>query len=136
MSLHYNSGSKNPMFGKRIPPIQRFLPKVKTTRTCWLWTGGKVENGYGIFAETNSHKSKFILAHRFAYKMFVGPIPKGLLVLHKCDNPSCVRPSHLWIGTYRDNILDAISKGRHHSSEPLSKATKAKISRLRRQQNC
>jgi hypothetical protein len=71
---------------------------------CWEWLGTKINSGYGKFL--------LGLAHRFAYEYFVGPIPEGLCVLHKCDNPGCVNPNHLFLGTHKDNTQDMYKKGR------------------------
>lgn len=75
---------------------------------CWVWTGGKHSQGYGRF---NAGGIRW-LAHRFSYTHFIGPIPDGLDVLHRCDNRPCVRPSHFFVGTQADNVRDAIAKGR------------------------
>src|SRR5882672_10379584 len=75
---------------------------------CWVWTAWKNSKGYGNF-NIGERKWK---AHRLSYTFFYGPIPDGLLVLHRCDNPSCVNPDHLFLGTARDNFQDAISKKR------------------------
>jgi hypothetical protein len=74
---------------------------------CWLWLGRKQPNGYGIY------KSKY--SHRFSYEIFKGEIPKGLVVMHSCDNRICCNPDHLSVGTYRDNIMDAVKKGRQRN---------------------
>ena len=78
---------------------------------CWLWAGRLVE-GYGIF--TLNHRDNQ-LAHRASYEHFVGPIPQGLFVLHKCDVRSCINPDHLFIGTHADNMADMKRKGRGRS---------------------
>ena len=92
----------------QITPEQRFWRFVnKSTIDCWLWTGYIGKNGYGRFKA-----NKDIGAHRFAYQLLKGPIPAGLFVLHRCDVRHCVNPEHLFLGTQRDNILDAQSKGR------------------------
>ena len=75
---------------------------------CWEWVAGKNRKGYGTFAT----KNKIYRAHRFSWTIHYGKIPKGLFVLHHCDNPSCVRPSHLWVGTQLENMKDMYAKGR------------------------
>lgn len=82
---------------------KRFWEKVKIglPDDCWEFTGG-LNKGYGVF----SIESRAIIAHRVSWMMLRGPIPKGKLVLHKCDNRKCVNPNHLYIGTYSDNNYD------------------------------
>lgn len=80
---------------------------------CWLWSGARLKRGYGHMG----HDGKYLLAHRVAYELEFGPIPEGLLVLHECDNPTCVRPSHLLTGTHADNTADMLSKGRGRKPE-------------------
>lgn len=81
---------------------------------CLLWIGHVSQKGYGQF-----HRSgKQISAHRTAYEIFVGPIPDGLLVCHRCDTPSCINPDHLFVGTPSDNIRDMIQKGRGKGKNP------------------
>lgn len=76
--------------------------------TCWLWMGGRNDQGYGI-AQFNG---KIIGAHRLSYMIANGEIPYGFLVCHHCDTPACVNPSHLWLGTQKDNLADSFAKGR------------------------
>lgn len=83
------------------------LSKVDTN-TCWLWKGCKTWNGYGFFRV--GHKQ--CRAHRVSYQMFVADIQPNLLALHRCDTPACVNPTHLWLGTTRENVHDKIQKGR------------------------
>ena len=88
--------------------IQSFYDRVQTAGDCWEWTGGKDRQGYGRMRVNGKHVS----AHRFSYELNVGRIPSGLMVCHRCDNPGCVKPSHLFIGTAKDNNHDAVKKGR------------------------
>jgi hypothetical protein len=82
-------------------PMMRFWNKVQVTESCWLWTGGKSHNGYGLFHWSRRQ----VRAHRFAYEMFVGPIPEGLTIDHLCRVPACVLPLHMEAVTIRENIL-------------------------------
>jgi len=88
--------------------LQRFWSKVERTSGCWLWTGRKSADGYGEFTS----KGKVVRAHRFVYELTKEAIPPGHLVCHHCDNPSCIRPEHLFLGLPRDNSLDMKLKGR------------------------
>ncbi len=96
---------------RAVDPIERFWRQVDKTPTCWLWTGGLTGAGYGGFgaeriAETK--RNRFVLAHRFAYELIIGPIPDGLQLDHLCRVPRCVRPSHLEAVTPRTNTLRGI----------------------------
>jgi len=85
-----------------------FWAKVKKGIYCWEWQGAKDKDGYGKFS------LKSLRTHRYSWVMHFGKIPKGVFVLHHCDNPSCVRPSHLWLGTHQDNMDDMRRKGREN----------------------
>lgn len=87
-----------------------FWQRVKKTETCWIWTGKRQKFGYGQIQL--GAKGRRVSAHRASWEIHYGLIPEGLWVLHKCDNPSCVRPDHLWIGTHEQNMIDARRKGR------------------------
>ena len=84
--------------------VERFWNKVQKSSGCWLWTGTILHDGYGQFDRRR--------AHRVAWELTNGPIPKGQLILHRCDNPPCVRPDHLFLGTHAENMADMTSKGR------------------------
>lgn len=92
------------------PPAKRFWAGVDTTGDCWVWKGSKAGAGYGVLGI--DYKS--VYAHRFSYELHFGPIPDNLCVLHKCDNPPCVNPDHLFLGTQLDNMDDRNRKGRTH----------------------
>lgn len=92
---------------KRTTPADRFWANVQKTDTCWIWTGCRSHN-YGLMGANKTR----ILAHRFSWELHNGPIPDGLGVLHRCDNPPCVNPDHLFLDTFEDNMKDKIAKGR------------------------
>jgi hypothetical protein len=95
----------------RFPtPKERFWSKVSKSETCWTWTAKKRPGGYGLF----SLGGKMLQAHRVSWTFENGEIPDGMDVCHKCDNPSCVRPDHLFLGTHTDNMHDMIAKGREN----------------------
>jgi hypothetical protein len=97
-----------------ISALRKFLRDVVITspRECWRWDGYRNEHGYGIITHCRDYKRTGIGAHRFSYEFFNGPIPPGIKVCHRCDNPPCCNPDHLFLGTQSDNLLDASLKGR------------------------
>lgn len=113
------------------PQEERFWAMVEKTDSCWLWTGAKHEFGHGIFVtDENLHR----VAHRISWTFQNGPIPEGLCVLHNCpggDNPSCVNPTHLFLGTLTDNTQDMIKKGRSKFYGTAAKLTSDKVVEIR-----
>lgn len=104
--------------GAARPIIDRLMEKVdKHPDGCWIFTGAKIATGYGKISDRRSHA---VFAHRVSYAHFKGPIPPGLKVLHQCDNPSCVNPDHLSVGTQKENWLDARAKGRNFAKPQIT----------------
>jgi hypothetical protein len=90
---------------------------------CWPWRGARHEKGYGRFGPRRVHRSM--------YETFVGPIRDGLHVLHRCDNPPCCNPAHLFLGTNADNVADRVAKGRTRTGTTLRKLTREQVQTLR-----
>jgi hypothetical protein len=96
---------------RTIPLKDKIESKTEIIGGCWIWQGKKNPKGYGI---TSFPKGKTVLAHRASYIAFKGDVPEGKMVCHTCDNPSCVNPDHLFLGTAQENTTDMINKGRIH----------------------
>lgn len=100
-------------FRRKFGLVDRFWSRVtKRSDGCWWINGSPVKRDGHIRLMVDG---AYVFAHRFSYELHVGPIPDGLFVLHHCDVPRCVNPDHLFVGTIRDNVHDAIAKGRHSS---------------------
>lgn len=118
-STHYTRWKRygDPLVLKRLvmvgsPPADRFWARVDKLGEgdCWEWTGATHPAGYGNF---NAGGGVYTSSHRFSYELHSGaPIPDGMEVCHSCDNPPCVNPAHLWLGTHLDNMRDMDAKGR------------------------
>lgn len=110
-----------------------FWSKVDRTGDCWPWTGCKNWAGYGKVGVENQLKG----THRVAWELTNGPIPDGLHVCHRCDNPPCCNPDHLFLGTRSDNMRDAWAKGRgvhqvmHGEQHGMAKVTEADVREIR-----
>lgn len=120
---------------------KRFWKNVRKTKKCWVWTGSKRTNGYGTIYTGNYRNDA---AHRVSWLLKHGAMPKftgsadDVLVLHRCDTPLCVRPSHLFLGTQKDNVADMIAKGRRKKTTAkgeqvgTSKLTKRDVMEIRK----
>lgn len=103
----------------KISTADRFWAKVYTDGPtlahvahlgqCWIWTAGRDKDGYGKIRDINNRDLR---AHRVSWEIHNGPIPDGLCVLHHCDNPACVRPDHLKLGSHADNVADKVARHR------------------------
>jgi hypothetical protein len=115
---------------KRKSLEERFWSKVNKTEFCWIWTASVKKNGYGQIGYNGTK----LYAHRLSWELNNGTIPEDKLVLHKCDNPKCVNPDHLFIGTTQDNINDKIDKNRQAKGEinGMSKLTDINIIDIRK----
>ena len=118
--------------------IDRFWGNVDKERSnifyngtrCWEWVAGCTSTGYGQFLI----QRKKYKPHRISYTLAFGGIPEGLFVLHHCDNPLCLNPSHLFLGTQKDNMNDKVSKGRQNRGEShyACKLTDKQVSEIRK----
>lgn len=107
----------------------RFVGWIVTESGCWEWKGSRRGPGYGRISVCG----KVVPTHRLAYETWVGPIPEGHLVRHKCDNPPCINPSHLETGTHRDNARDRETRTRSSagSGNPRAKLTEKDVLDIR-----
>lgn len=110
---------------------ERFWEKVDKTGDCWLWTACRTSKGYGQFGIGR----RVYPAHRIAFALAFEKPPDSLVVCHRCDNPPCVRPDHLFLGSQSDNLLDAFAKGRGFrltaDRNPNTKLTDEQVATIR-----
>lgn len=107
----------------------RYIPEPNTG--CWLWTVATLRSGYGCFTAGKRRMT----AHRAAFLAWKGPIPEGMFVLHSCDQPSCINPQHLRLGTHADNTSDKNARNRNARGERIFnklKLTPEKVLEIRR----
>ena len=113
--------------------LLHFFQRIGDAEECWLWSGAKNDKGYGQI----SIEGKVLYAHRVAYELVYGPVDDDLEICHHCDNSSCVRPNHLFIGTHHDNMVDAGRKGHMRrnmqgSRHPATRLTEDDIRQIRK----
>lgn len=108
--------------------LDRFNQKWRANEQtgCWEWIGAQTPKGYGFMKIPKTRRQEY--AHRVSYMAFNGKVPEGRHVLHRCDNPPCVNPAHLFLGDHHDNHMDMKAKGRHLYGERNTEAVLTEVS--------
>lgn len=129
--LHY----KRKWRGQPIADLslaEQFLARVEKTESCWIWLGKTASHGHAHW-RTRKYRD---YAHRWSYRLFVGEIPAGAFICHKCDVPNCVNPAHLYAGTHADNMRDMRERGRAArpigEKHPMAKLNASDVAEIRR----
>ena len=126
-----SNGANDVLTGSNVEEF--FWARVNKSPGCWIWTGGRTVALYGRLKIVD----KIVYAHRYSYMLHHGEIPEEMCICHRCDNPSCVNPDHLFLGTKKDNSQDMIRKGRHRhgrlkgEDHPTAKLTAAQVLAIR-----
>lgn len=100
--------------------IEMFNARIRITPGCWWWTGTLSHPSSSLRYGKMKFKGRQLKAHRISYEIYFGPIRDGMFICHKCDNPSCVNPDHLFEGTHQDNMDDKVAKGRQAAGVKLT----------------
>jgi hypothetical protein len=96
----------------------KYVEPIMDDRGCWEWAGSRRDIGYDAIGSGPGYPGpKMLQAHRLSWEIHNGPVPPRVQVLHRCDNPPCVNPNHLFLGTQRDNVLDCLAKGRRGAGQ-------------------
>lgn len=124
---------------KSKPILERLMSRVEKTDTCWIWKGHCNLYGYGKIGIPGKGQGVTTATHRLAWELLRGPIPKGMNICHKCDNPPCCNPDHLFIGTQKDNLQDMKQKNRgskgpgfQGANHPRAKITESDVIEIRK----
>ncbi len=119
----------------RVEVLNRIMLNVRSNGKCLEYTGSTDGNGYGR-TKIGGRKGKFMLIHRFVYEEIKGPIPESMCVCHSCDNPPCINPNHLFLGTHKDNMADMAKKDRAYRTigekSGVCKLSKEQVSTIKK----
>lgn len=123
------TGCRNSFY--KLPLSERLYAKRVLRGDCWEWSGHLAPNGYGRITVTPHPRQQVESVHRVSWNIHHGDIPKGLCVLHKCDNKKCFNPEHLFLGTHQDNMDDKVKKGRQSRATGNAKLSSFQVLQIR-----